>query len=171
MKSKLILFFFLQAGLISCAQDSAKESFERAVQFKKNEKFKEALKEYDNVITINPNNEAAFINRGNIKSILEDDLGAIEDFNEAEKLDAADPEVYYNRGNSEHNLKRYKEATLDYNKAIKYKEHEDYFLGRGNSKKAIGEYKEAIEDYSKAISINANFINAYYNRANSKQKN
>ena len=105
-----------------------------------------------------------------MKSLLQDNLGAIEDYNKAEKIAPADPEVFYNRGNAENDLKLYEKAILDYNKAIALKEHEDYYLGRGVSKKANGQYASAILDFTQAIRINPKFDDAYYNRGNAKWK-
>ena len=73
-----------------------------------------------------------------------DNNGAITDLNEAEKVDPSDPEIYYNRGNAEHDMSMYKEAIVDFDKAINLSSHEDYYLARGNSKKAIGLMKKQL---------------------------
>ena len=102
--------------------------FNRAVEFKKNGQYTEALKEYDEFLKIKPDFVNALINRANVKSLLNDNKGAIEDLDKAEKIAPNDPEVYYNRGNAKHDLELYEEAIKDYNKAISIKDHQDYFL-------------------------------------------
>jgi len=62
MKNLSLLILFLQFSLISCSQDT-KEIFNRAVELKKNGKYKEALSEYDKVLLIKPNFVNALINR------------------------------------------------------------------------------------------------------------
>ncbi|MBA3971519.1 MAG: tetratricopeptide repeat protein, partial [Bacteroidetes bacterium] len=170
MKKLILSILFFQFSLISYSQDTIKEIFEQAIKLKKNGKYQEALIKYDKVLLIKPKFVNALINRANLKSLLNDNSGALTDLNEAEKIDPSEPEIYYNRGNVEHDITMYEDAIRDYNKAISFKEHEDYYLARGNSKKAVGEYKEAIEDYSKAIEINATFKDGYYNRGNTKKK-
>lgn len=170
MKNLILSIIFLQFSLISRSQDATKEIFDRAVEYKKHGKYQEALSEYDKVLILKPKFVNALINRANVKSLLNNNNGAIADLNEAEKIDPSEPEIYYNRGNAENDIKLYKEAIVDFDKAISLSSHEDYYLARGNSKKAIGLYEEAIKDYSQAISIKSNFTDAYYNRANAKQK-
>src|SRR5881394_3274116 len=110
MNIKPLLSFLLLMTLTMCSQDKAKESFDRAVELKKNGKLAEAVKEYDNAIKIRPDFEVALINRGNLKNQLQDHKGAIEDYDKAEKIEPNDPEVYYNRGNAKHALTLYAEA-------------------------------------------------------------
>ena len=107
MKKIIVMIAFLQISFFAYSQDIAREAFYRAVEFKKNGNYKEALEEYDKVLEIRPDFVNALINRANVKSLLNDHEGAIQDLDQAEKLENNEPEVYYNRGNAKHELRMF----------------------------------------------------------------
>ena len=73
--------------------------------------------------------------------------------------------AYYNRGVAYSNLKDYRKALLDYNKAIKIDSfHTNAYYNRGSAYYGLKKYDRAIVDYSKAIMIDPNYTNAYYLR-------
>lgn len=78
---------------------------------------------------------------------------------------------YYDRGNAKQELKEYKAAIIDYDKAIELNPNfTEAYSKRGNVKSLLQEYKEAILDYDKAIELNPNYYKAYSNRAVAKQE-
>ena len=78
---------------------------------------------------------------------------------------------YYDRGNAKQELKEYKAAITDYDKAIELNPNfTEAYSKRGNVKSLLQEYKEAILDYDKAIELNPNYYKAYSNRAVAKQE-
>ena len=76
---------------------------------------------------------------------------------------------YNNSGNAKHDLKDYKGAIADYNKAIKInpKDSEAYYF-RGVAKYRQQDYKAAIADYSKAIELDPKNDKAYHFRGIAK---
>lgn len=60
-----------------------------------------------------------YFSRGNFKKLLEDYIGALEDYNEAIKLKPLFSEAFYQRGNVKTFLNDEKGALSDYDKAIK----------------------------------------------------
>src|SRR5204863_39908 len=90
--------------LKSCGHDDPKEAIEAAMKLKQEGKYQEALEAYNTVIKAHDDIVSAYINRGNVRSLLNDDQGAIEDYDRAEKLEPSEPEVFYNRGKSKTDL-------------------------------------------------------------------
>ncbi len=82
---------------------------------------------------------------------------AVNDFNEAIKLNPADASVYLNRGRAYSNKKSYDLAIEDYNKVIELnpKEAMAYF-NRGESYEKKGNALQAIGDYQKVLELDGN---------------
>ena len=80
--------------------------------------------------------------------------------------------AFFNRGNAQQELRNFKEAIEDYNKAIELDPKDPKkFNNRGNAQQELEKFKEAIEDYNKAIKLNPTDSKAFFNRGNSKRKN
>jgi len=78
-------------------------------------------------------------------------------------------EDYFYSGNTKYELKDYKGALQDYNKAIEL--NPNYALAyynRGVAKDKLKDYRRALQDYNKAIELNPNYALAYYNRGGAK---
>jgi tetratricopeptide (TPR) repeat protein len=97
--------------------------------------------------------------------------GALEDYDQALKIQDKDPEIWLNRGHVKEKLNDLKGAYSDYTKAIELNEKFDKaWLNRGNVLSKQGRLQESIEDYTVAITFNPEYAAAYYNRAIAKQK-
>jgi len=91
--------------------------------------------------------------------------GAAEDYTEALKLDASDPELYLARGIAREKMKDNEGAFSDYTKAIDLRESmEKAWLNRGNVLSKLNRLGDAIEDYTVAITYAPDFAAAFYNR-------
>jgi tetratricopeptide (TPR) repeat protein len=107
----------------------------------------------------------SYNNRGNVRRALGDLPGAIEDFEEAIRLDPtlAVPHsnlgnVYYDLGDLSRALEEYKQAiALDANYVTPY-------VGRGMVRAAQGELLDAISDYGEAIARDPGYPYAYRER-------
>ncbi|MCH8902906.1 MAG: tetratricopeptide repeat protein [Bacteroidetes bacterium] len=161
--------FFNDTNTIEFSLDTNLNHFQRAVALKKQGLYVEAIEEYNLELGLHPNNTKALTNRGNLKSLINDDEGAIADYNLALRLDPKNPEIYYNRAGSYLSLNQIKNAINDFDRAIELGDHEDYYLNRGRAKKLVGLFDEAIRDYGKALELNPMFYDAYFNRANLKR--
>jgi len=74
-------------------------------------------------------------------------------------------EDYNNRGNAYRDMRQYKMAMQDYNKAISIKpDFYKAYNNRGNVYFDQKNYQMAIKDYNKAISLNRSYRYAYLNR-------
>ncbi|MGR4000698.1 MAG: tetratricopeptide repeat protein, partial [Alphaproteobacteria bacterium] len=117
-------------------------------------------------IEINPDSAEIYNNRGSAFQEKERDDRAIQDFNEAIRLDPENPIAYYNRGNIYEKKDGHDLAIGDYDKAIEINPYyANAYSNRGNAYSEKGEYDRAIKDYNKAIEINPSLVEAYVNRA------
>ena len=87
------------------------------------------------------------------------DLGeyaeAIEDFNEASRLNEPVLYISYFRGRSYQNLGLPAKAIQNYHAAIRLNPTDNLaYFHRGNAYRSLGLYQESIEDYTKAIELN-----------------
>jgi tetratricopeptide (TPR) repeat protein/predicted membrane-bound spermidine synthase len=90
---------------------------------------------------------------------------AIEDFNQAIRLQPDDAMAYNNRGAVYCSIGQYQLAIEDYNQAIRLQPDDVMaYNNRGAAYYSIGQYQSAIEDYTKVIRITPDDSNAYNNR-------
>lgn len=108
---------------------------------------------------------AIYIARGVANGKLGKNKKAIEDFDNALKIDSKFALIYGNRGNFRYDIGDYKGAIADYNKALEIEPHTpEAYNGRGVSKNSIGDHIGAIQDFNKVLEINPEHENAYNNR-------
>lgn len=147
------------------AQKSAKEHFVNGNTKFKAGKYAEAVKDYDQVLKLDPDHVVTWTNRGIAKDRLLDYRGAIEDFTKAIAINPKYVMAYTSRGLSKYNLKDYKNALLDYNKAIELSPKDaKAYNNRGLVRYGLKDFTGAIADYNKAISLKADYAEAMYNR-------
>jgi len=92
---------------------------------------------------------------------------AIEDYDEAIRLNPNDAEAYFNRGNAYYSLNKKKRAIEDYVKAISLNsQFADAYHNRGTTYCDLGQFEQAIEDYDQAIHLNPEDAVVYNNRGN-----
>ncbi len=126
-----------------------------------------AIEAYSYAIDLNPNNAAAYNNRG----IAHNDKGevdkAIKDYNKAIKLNPNYVYAYNNRGIAYRRKGEIERAIEDYNTAIELKSnYAEAHYNRGNVYNDNGETELAIKDYNKAIKLDPNDADIYCNRGN-----
>jgi tetratricopeptide (TPR) repeat protein len=122
----------------------------------KNNENKEAIKDYNEAIKLNPQYVNAYNNRGIAQANLPQPQynKAIKDYNEAIKLNPQHVNAYYNRGITKNDQKKYEDAIKDYSKAIELDPNFALaYIGRGITKESQEKYEEAIEDYKIAIQL------------------
>ncbi|OUL19911.1 serine/threonine protein kinase [Nostoc sp. T09] len=128
-------------------------------------KYKEAVKDFTQVIEINPQNALAYNRRGDAFYRLGDYQKAQSDSSKAIQLNPQDANAYYDRGFSDYELGKYKEAIADYTKAIQLNGKNPYnYYGRGLARAKLKDYKGAMTDFSKAIAFKPKYSEAYLQR-------
>ena len=96
------------------------------------------------------------------------DLKDKNDFN----LKARNYEYFFNRAQDKFELTDYKEAILDYNKALELSPTEIclVYSMRGNAKRKLGDFDGAISDQNIALDFDPLYVDGYFNRGIAKFK-
>ncbi len=143
-----------------------------------------AIADFTNAIKLNPKFVEAYCYRGEAKEILNDYMGAMNDFNSALYFidnnstqtimifaDIIASEIYLKRGRLKNKLGDHRGAITDVSKAIsfndKYTIDEAYFES-GYAKSKLKDYKAALLDYNKVIELDSRMAEAYFNRGIAK---
>ena len=112
----LIIFVFLNIFYIApCYSFSLREDlFQNALDLSSSGKFNLALQEWNQYLDSYPDDAAGFSNRGNVRLVLGDVKGSIDDQNKAISLDPSEIDPYINRGIAKESLGLWSEAKKDY---------------------------------------------------------
>jgi tetratricopeptide (TPR) repeat protein len=108
---------------------------------------------------------AEYFNLRGVAYRLKGDLDrAIQDYNQAIKLNGKFAMAYNNRGVAYDRKGEFEHAIQDYEQAIKLKPSPEAYFNRGNAYLAKAQYDHAIDDFNQAIKLKADFAPAYDNR-------
>ncbi|HAM37976.1 MAG TPA: hypothetical protein DCP53_01045 [Elusimicrobia bacterium] len=149
---------------INTTNKDAKDYFIKAASFFVENKFKEAITDYNKAIKLDNNYIKAYYYRAESYKSTKNFTNAIADINTIISFNSGNAVAYYARGNVYKSSRDYNNAIYDYNKCIKIN---PMFSNAYNHLGIVyceqKEYKKAIKAYKKAIKINPNFAEAYYN--------
>ena len=96
---------------------------------------------------------------------------AIEDYDQAIRLNPKHPDAFSNRGVAYARKGDYDRAIENYNEAIRLNpKHPDAFSNRGVAYARKGDYDRAIENYNEAIRLNPKHAGALYGRGNAYRR-
>lgn len=100
---KILLSLFFMFLLLSCQRTDEDFKLSRENYYEGNKyydagNFKEAIKYYDLSIEHNPKYDPAYLKRGDSKRKLRDIKGAIEDYNQAVKINSINSRAWYHMG-------------------------------------------------------------------------
>ena len=130
-------------------------------------KFDLALRSWDDVIKLKPNNAEAYNNKGNILFLLEKYEASIESFKEAIKIKPDYADAYNNLGNPLWKQKKIDESLLSYKKAIEINpNHPEAHNNLGMGLHKLKKYETAFQSYENAIRIKPDYAEAHYNKGN-----
>ena len=106
-----------------------------------------------------------FVNRGLQRSRQGDLRGAIEDFNQAIRVNPNYLPAYQARGNLLSSQGNQQGAIADYNQALRLQNtYAPAYIGRASAHSAMGNQEAAIDDYSRALKLNNRYVQAYIGR-------
>lgn len=89
---------------------------------------------------------------------------AIQDYNQAIRINAKFATAYNNRAIAYDTKGDYERAIADYEQAIKLKPSAETYFNRGNAHLGKSHYDRAIDDYNQAIKLKPDFAAAFDNR-------
>jgi len=175
MYSNKIIIYFSFLILFSCDMRTAKDYLDIAYDLETQEKYEKAILYLDKAIEKKPNFRPALLNRGADKSMLENYIGAIEDYKLLLRYDPDNTMALMNIGNSYKSLNKNEVAIDYYNKALEtsgaissdsiyiniyddWDRDEDYYvreneikLERGISYEKLGKCNLAIKDLEESF--------------------
>ena len=114
---------------------------------------------------VGTNLAVAFSNRGLAYNNKGQHDRAIQDYDQAIKLNPNYAKAFSNRGNAYDDKKQYDRAIQDFDQAIKLEPSAIRFYNRGVAYHNKGQYDRAIQDYDQGIKLNPNLAAAIKNRA------
>jgi predicted O-linked N-acetylglucosamine transferase (SPINDLY family) len=133
--------------------------------------YKEAVRQIDAALKINPKIAGAYQTRGVALQKLRRFDEAVASYDEAISLAPDDASSFYNRGNAFQELKRFDDAVASYDQAITLKpDHAGAFYNRGNALQELNRIDEALASYNQAITLKLDHANAFSNRGVALQK-
>jgi len=91
-----LIFLFLCSTVVFADNIKDSETYYNQGNAKTN--LKEAIKDFNKAIELNPKFAEAYLTRGMTKARLQDYTGAIKDYNKALELNPKCAKAYYNRG-------------------------------------------------------------------------
>jgi CHAT domain-containing protein/Tfp pilus assembly protein PilF len=116
-------------------------------------RYEEVIKNYDRVISINPDCYQSYNSQGIALRKLGRYEEAIKKYDRAVSINPDFYEAWSNRGISLDNFGRYEEAIKSYDRAISIKsDYHDAWNNRGTSLDDLGRYEEAIKNYQQGLS-------------------
>lgn len=124
-----------------------------------------AIRDYTKAIALSDNTlESAFLNRGILYFQLDQYQKALKDFDMCIELEPKASEAYFNKGLVCKKIKNYKDAILNFSKAIERGNNYRFYINRAAIFSLLGQKKKAIEDYSNALQINKYLEDVYLKR-------
>ncbi|MDP6925119.1 MAG: tetratricopeptide repeat protein [Candidatus Scalindua sp.] len=130
-----------------------------------NENHPSSITYLSDTIRLNPENQYAYLNRGDAYYSLKQYKKAIEDYNKTIELDPENVIAYGRKGDAYGRLKQYKNSIINYAKAIELDpEYAPAYNNRANILFTTRQYEKAIKDYSKTIELDPENDTVYSNR-------
>ena len=150
-----VLFF---AGVAGAADlDAAREAQKRGAELHLKRDFQGALAEFDRAVTLAPDSNLAWYNRGLVHRDLGNCRSAVADFDRALALQAEFFNALYQRANCLQQLGEYAKAVDDYSRAIAFpgRVHARFLahFGRADALRRLGRLDEAYVDYTRVAEL------------------
>src|ERR1700728_1619137 len=113
-----------------------------------------AVIDFSEAVTLNPDYARAFADRGSARLAQHDLDGAVADLDAAIRLDATDAAAFMTRGNAYDEKADFDRAVADYNDAIRLSpSYAAAYFNRGLAFRRKGDFDHAIADYDQAARL------------------
>ncbi len=164
----LLIFVFINIVYIApCYSLSSREDFfKNALELSSVGKFNLALQEWNRYLDAYPDDSAALSNRGNIRLVIGDIEGSIDDQNKSISLNPGEIDPYINRGIAEEALGLWSQAKKDYMVVIaKDSKNSSALYNLANVEGSTSHWEKARDLFSKAALYNPGFAMARSSKA------
>ncbi len=139
---------------------------ERGWTLERQEKFVEALEDYNKAVDMDPTSFLAYKHRGMVLTRMGAYEEALPDFVQAIALNPSHASTYYNRATLYLHLQNFKQAIADYSQAIALEpKYVAAILNRAAAYESTGENQSAVDDYTQTLQIQPNHAAALMARA------
>lgn len=129
-------------------------------------KIREAVGQFSQALSLNPDYAPAYSNRGVAYVNLGQYQMAVEDYSQAIRLKPDYAIAYNNRGIAYASLNQHEKSIEDYKKATTFKpEYANAYFNWGLAHASLKQYQQAIEKYNEAIRLKPDYAIVYNNRA------
>jgi superkiller protein 3 len=146
-------------------EQKAELFFEQGLLHNSAEEYAKASSCYDKALEFQPDDDAAWYNRGNALRNLGRWEEAIASYDKALEFKPDYHEAWNNRGIALYKLGRWEEAIASYDKALEFKpDYHEAWNNRSNALYKLGRWEEAIASYDKALEFKPDLHEAWYNR-------
>jgi tetratricopeptide (TPR) repeat protein len=141
---------------------AGKTSFDSGKALLEKKEYDKAINAFTDAIRLDPNDVAAYFNRGLAYDNQHKFDEAIRDYTEAIRLDPNDVAAYYGRGLAYYKQHKFDEAIRDYTEAIRLDPNDvAAYVNRGGAYYGQRKFHEAIRDYTEAIRLDSSATLAY----------
>ncbi|MBD3351580.1 MAG: tetratricopeptide repeat protein [Candidatus Lokiarchaeota archaeon] len=128
-------------------------------------RFLEALKIYDQILSIDPKIEKAWVNKGFALEKLNRDKEALYCYDKALELNPKNEKIFNNKAHVLQKMDKHLEAIESSNNAIRLNpEYSPAWNNKGFSLYKIGKFNEAISCFNKSLEINPRITEVWLNK-------
>jgi tetratricopeptide (TPR) repeat protein len=150
----VLLAFAIVASTAMAQEDTANSWSDKGYAFLFEFKYEDALKAFDQAISIDPQHVAAWIGRGSSLDHLGNYSEALEAYNRTIEIAPYNPRAWVGRGLALEDLNKSDEALEAYQKAIEIDpEYAIVWNDKAWLRLKMGNYDQAVEDANRAIEI------------------
>lgn len=129
-------------------------------------RFEEAVRDFDQVLSYNPADDIAYLDRGVAKEKLGHLESAIEDYGRSIEL-APTAAAYIDRGNAFAQSRQPGKAAADFNAALERDPQSlPALMGKANASYALQKRVDSLDDYTRVIEADPGNAIAYFRRGN-----
>lgn len=142
------------------AKDAKK--YREGIELVQQKQYQEAYRYFDQVLKERPKCALAYAYRGKCNLVLDDLYAAIFDCTEAVSFDHCIAEAYLVKGIALYNLEMYRDAFLEFDKAVWYfRNSAEAFRWRALTRERLGIFDKAEADLKRAIELGDELANYY----------